>query len=149
MTDRSLPEPSEFVAVSGSIDSLSDAVRASQGDREAVKSLWAGMFGLERWFFIPRGTSPNFTPYVGVIEGVPSLCAFTSPQRSQEFAQSIGLPEEEWRMALGIPTDHVAAWCASYTSNGVARIIVDPGHSGFFLPLGQLEAVRAEFGLDT
>ena len=127
---------------SGTIDALSTAARAAGSDVDAQTLLWQAMFELERWYFVARGTTPDVAPLVGVVDGVPSLLAFTTGSRAREFALGNGSSEEEASQVLGVPTDSVLDLCDQFTTQGVERLVIDQGVLGFFAPLEQLRPIH-------
>jgi hypothetical protein len=124
------------------IDALSDAARAAGSDVDAQTTLWQAMFELERWYFVARGTLPDVAPLVGVVDGVPSLLAFTTGARARDFALGSGFSEEEASQVLGVPTAGVLDLCDQFTTQGVERLVIDQGVLGFFAPLGQLRPIH-------
>ena len=137
MTDTAPTDPA-------TIDALSDATRDSGGDLAAQTTLWSAMFGLEKWWFIARGTLPDVAPVVGVVDGVPSLLAFTSGARARECALAMGFAEEDAGQVLAVAPQSVLETTDHLMSQGVQRLVVDQGVLGFFAPLGQLRPI-AEF----
>ncbi|GAA4108335.1 hypothetical protein GCM10022415_00880 [Knoellia locipacati] len=127
-----------------SIDSLAEVVRTSGADVDAQSALWGAMFGLDKWWFIARGTLPDVSPVVGVVDGVPSLLAFTSGARARECALTMGFAEEKAGQALAVAPQSVLETTDHLMSQGVQRLVVDQGVLGFFAPLGQLRPI-AEF----
>ncbi|EAP96922.1 hypothetical protein JNB_19968 [Janibacter sp. HTCC2649] len=124
------------------IDALSDAARTAGSDVDAQTTLWQAMFELERWYFVARGTMPDVSPLVGVVDGVPSLLAFTTGARAREFALKSGFSEEEASQVLGVPTTGVLDLCDQFTTQGVERLVIDQGVLGFFAPLAQLRPIH-------
>lgn len=124
------------------IDALSDAARAAGSDVDAQTALWQAMFELEQWYFVARGTLPEVAPLVGVVDGVPSLLAFSTSLRAREFALGIGFSEEEASQVLGVPTNSVLDLCDQFATQGVERLVVDQGVLGFFAPLAQLRPIH-------
>lgn len=124
------------------IDALSDAARDSGGALGAQTALWRAMFGLERWYFVARGTPPEVGPLVGVVDEVPSLLAFTTGARAREFALANGFSEEQASHVLSVPSGGILDMCDQFTEHGVKRIVVDQGTSGFFAPLDQLRPIH-------
>lgn len=132
----SLPPPP------ASVDALSEAARAAGSDVEAQTTLWQAMFELDRWYFVARGTLPDVAPLVGVVDGVPSLLAFTTGGRARDFALANGFSEEEASQVLGVQTGGVLDLCDQFTTQGVERLVVDQGVLGFFAPLAQLRPIH-------
>ncbi|CAN7489894.1 hypothetical protein [Knoellia sp. LjRoot47] len=124
------------------IDALSDAVKASGGALGHQTALWRAMFGLERWFFVARGTMPEVGPLVGVVDEAPSLLAFTTGARARQFALDNGLPQEQAEQVLAVPSANVLAMCEQLADKGVKRVVVDQGTLGFFAPLDQLRPIH-------
>lgn len=124
------------------VDALSDAARAAGSDVDAQTALWQAMFELEQWYFVARGTMPDVGPLVGVVDGVPSLLAFTTGVRAREFALGNGFSEEEASQVLGVPTSAVLDLCDQFATQGVERLVVDQGALGFFAPLAQLRPIH-------
>lgn len=129
------PEPA-------TVDALSEAARAAGSDLDAQTTLWQAMFELDRWYFIARGAMPDVAPLVGVVDGVPSLLAFTTGARARDFALGNGFSEEEANEVLGVPTAGVLDLCDQLTTQGVERLVVDQGVLGFFAPLAQLRPIH-------
>jgi hypothetical protein len=127
----------------GSIDALSDAVRASGGALDAQTALWGAMFALEKWWFVARGVLPEVGPLVGTVDGVPSLLAFTSGARAGEFARANGFVEHDQSQVLAVPTVGILDMCDQFAAQGVQRIVVDQGTLGFFAPLAQLRPIHS------
>ncbi|MFC7491833.1 MULTISPECIES: hypothetical protein [unclassified Knoellia] len=124
------------------VDALSHAARAAGSDLDAQTALWQAMFELDQWYFVARGTLPDVAPLVGVVDGVPSLLAFTTGPRAREFALGNGFSEEEASQVLGVPTGSVLDLCEQFTAQGVDRLVVDQGVLGFFAPLPQLRPIH-------
>ncbi|WP_404383752.1 hypothetical protein LL946_00675 [Knoellia locipacati] len=124
------------------IDALSDAARASGGALGAQTALWRAMFGLEKWFFVARGTPPEVGPLVGLVDEVPSLLAFTTGTRAREFALANGLDEEQASRVLSVPSSGILDLCDQLAQHGVRRLVVDQGTLGFFAPLDQLRPIH-------
>lgn len=124
------------------VDALSHAARAAGSDVDAQTALWQAMFELDRWYFVARGTLPDVAPLVGVVDGAPSLLAFTTGARARDFALASGFTEEEAGQVLGVPTSNVLDLCDQFTTQGVERLVVDQGVLGFFAPLGQLRPIH-------
>ena len=124
------------------IDALSNAARAAGSDVDAQTTLWQAMFELEQWFFVARGTLPDVAPLVGVVDGVPSLLAFTTGARAREFALGNGVSEEAASQVRGVAPGGVLDLCDQFTTQGVERLVVDQGTLGFFAPLGQLRPIH-------
>lgn len=124
-----------------SIDELSERAHAA-GDVEAQSALWRAMFALDEWWFMATGGLPDGGPVVGVVDGVPSLMAFTSQERAREFALANGRSEEEAGQVIAIPGDLVLEMCDQLTHQGVARLVVDLGTTGFSAPLDQLRPMH-------
>ena len=125
-----------------SIDSLSDAVRASGGALDAQSALWGAVFSLEKWWFVARGVLPEVGPLVGTVDGVPSLLAFTSIARAGEFARAHGFVQDDEGQVLAVPTVGILDMCDQFAAQGVQRIVVDQGTLGFFAPLAQLRPIH-------
>lgn len=125
-----------------SVDALAEVVRTSGADLDAQTALWGAMFGLDRWWFITRGTLPDVTPVVGVVDGVPSLLAFTSGARARECALAMGFSEEEASQVLAAAPQSVLETSDHLVSQGVQRLVVDQGVLGFFAPLAQLRPIH-------
>ena len=132
----SLPPPP------ASVDALSEAARAAGSDVEAQTTLWQAMFELDRWYFVARGTLPDVAPLVGVVDGVPSLLAFTTGGRARDFALANGFSEEEASQVRGVQPGGVLDLCDQFTPPGVERLVVDQGVLGFFAPLAQLRPIH-------
>ena len=124
------------------IDALSHAVRESGGALGPQTALWRAMFGLERWFFVARGTMPDVGPLVGTVDDVPSLLAFTTGTRAREFALANGFTQEQAGQVLAVPGDNVLAMCDQFAEHGVRRVVVDQGVLGFFAPIEQLRPIH-------
>lgn len=124
------------------IDALSNAARDSGGALGAQTALWRAMFGLEKWFFVARGTPPEVGPLVGVVDEVPSLLAFTTGVRAREFALANGFSEEEASRVLSVPSNGILDLCEQLAEHGVKRLVVDQGTLGFFAPLDQLRPIH-------
>lgn len=124
------------------IDALAEAVRTSGADLDAQNALWGAMFDLDKWWFIARGTLPDVTPVVGVVDGIPSLLAFTTGARARECALAMGFSEEEAGQVLAIAPQNVLDTADHLVSQGVQRMVVDQGLLGFFAPLAQLGPIH-------
>lgn len=124
------------------IDALAEAVRASGSDLDAQNALWRAMFDLDKWWFIARGTLPDVTPVVGVVDGMPSLLAFTTGARARECALAMGFSDEEAGQVLAIAPHNVLETADHLVSQGVERLVVDQGVLGFFAPLVQLGPIH-------
>lgn len=124
------------------IDALSHTVRESGGALGPQTALWRAMFGLERWFFVARGSMPDVGPLVGTVDEVPCLLAFTTGARAREFALANGFSEEQANQVLAVPSDNILAMCDQLAEHGVKRVVVDQGVLGFFAPLEQLRPIH-------
>lgn len=116
------------------IDALSDAVKASGGALGHQTALWRAMFGLERWFFVARGTMPEVGPLVGVVDEAPSLLAFTTGARARQFALDNGLPQEQAEQVLAVPSANVLAMCEQARRQGRQAGRRRPGDPGLLRP---------------
>lgn len=137
MTDASQPR---------SIDELAEVVRTAGADVQAQSALWGAVFALEKWWFIARGTMPDVSPVVASVDGVPSLLAFTEGSRARECALQMGFSEEEAGQVLAIPPQSVLETVDHLVAQGVQRLVIDQGVTGFFAPLTQLRAIHDFIG---
>ncbi|PFG19476.1 hypothetical protein [Serinibacter salmoneus] len=114
------------------------------GNAESVAQLaaWQDAFGLEKWFFIARGSDEEPTPFAMQIEERGVVATFTSPERAVAFAAASGLPEEEGRRLLAVPVDRVTDLLMGYMESGVDTLVLDPGTQDAALLLAALPHVK-------
>ncbi|KGN31964.1 hypothetical protein N802_19310 [Knoellia sinensis KCTC 19936] len=123
------------------IDELSNRARAA-GDVSAQSDLWRAMFALDEWYFMASGGLPDGGPVVGIVDGVPSLLAFTTAGRARACGLANGKTEEDANQVLSVPREHFLDMCDQLAHQGVERLVVDQGTLGFFAPLDQLRAMH-------
>lgn len=138
-----LPDAGSQRSLSEDIDRLSAAAEhAGPSDVELHDALWSAVHGLEYWFFIPRGEPPVVQPMAIVLEQGPMLLAFTSLERAREAATRMGIPAEQTRRMLAMPSAGVVGLADDYAQMGLYGVMFDSGWSGFFAPVADLRAIR-------
>lgn len=129
------------------VDELAASARATPGDAAAQSALWEAVFGLQHWYFVPRG--PSQTPLAVKHDAGPTLVAFTSAARASAFAARLPedetVPAEERAAAptvVAVPTDAVVGYVESLVEAGVAMLHVDPSNGAFSVAASSLRAVH-------
>lgn len=124
------------------IDALSRAWREDLGSEERQSALWREVFGLDTWFFIPRGNLEMPNPLALEFAEGPAVLAFTTTDRARAAGQAIGLPEEENQHVLGVPMPNAIDWLAGFAASGVQAAVFDYPSQGYTCQLANLMPIR-------
>lgn len=120
---------------------LERAVRAAPaGDPTAEIALWRYVAGLDRWYFIARGSAEQPRPYAIAARQGPMICVYSSAERAEEAARGFGMegPVPTFTVPLPAALDYVAA----FSQSGVFGVTVDHPRLGHFVPLGNLALLK-------
>lgn len=123
------------------IDLLAASARAHVTDVPTQAALWQAVFGLEHWFFIPRGEGAQMKPYAEQTVSGPAIIAFTTPQRAKAYADARDLGETD--KLLGIPPVAGIGALEQFTGAGIQIVHFDPQHASFFAPVDKLREMHA------
>lgn len=111
---------------------------------------WRAAFGLERWFFIARGSGQQVTPFAVDADGAGTICVFTSPEGASRFGVSMGLSEQEAGYLMAVPSTGAVDYLVQFAADGVSTLVLDPGTGDAAVMLAALphvqELARSEQG---
>lgn len=128
------------------LDRLNEAVRAAPaGDTSAQIALWRHVTGLERWFFIARGSAEQPRPYGVAAEQGPMICLYSSAERANEAARALGLVEKEGDSVplFAVPMPAAIDYVAAFAQAGVFGVTLDHPRVGHFIPLANLGLLKS------
>jgi len=128
------------------LDRLDGVVKAAPaGDTTAQIALWRQVTGLEHWFFIARGTADRPRPYAVASEQGPMVCLYSSVERANDAARSLGLVDQEGGAAplFGVPMPAAIDYVASLGQAGVVGVTLDHPRIGQYIPLANLGLLKS------
>lgn len=118
-----------------SISQLMEA--AARGESGSMSPLWSETYRCDQWCFVSRAPigATTFQPFCGVVDGHPTVFAFTDDNRACEFARKQQLMVEDMVPILAIARDTAIAQVLGLQSSGVERIQFN---DAYFAPLSNL-----------
>jgi len=123
------------------LDNLVTALK-TQNSRESMTALWRYTLAMDEWYFIARGEMPDVKPFVGVVEGAPSLMAFTDTDYANAFGRSQNLIDADNNVSvLSIPTEGFLDYAETLVERGIENLIFNAGVHDYFQPLQNLRAI--------
>lgn len=125
------------------VDARIAALTAGAPDAEI--DLWRAVVRLPQWFFIARGEADNPRPYGVAFDAGPVICLYSSAERANEAAASLGLIEEGGSTALlAVPLPAALDWMQSFAAAGVFGVALDHPQVGHYIPLPNLAFLQRE-----
>ena len=123
------------------LDVAGEASRRAPADRDAQEKLWRAVLGLDRWFFLARGSDDQPTPFATNTDDGAVLFAFSTEERAHAAGVEFGMTEEEARRMLVVPLPGAAVWVAAFAESGVDALVFDAPINGAMTPLTNLAAM--------
>jgi hypothetical protein len=125
--------------------SLANTARRSP-TKENLDALWAAMFQLSHWTFIPvPGMSGMFSPYVGVVGNQQWVMTFTDAQQAANYAVAARIAMPGAAPLLQLAPRAAAVHVPGMRAMNVLGVLVNPGPEAFYTPFEQLRLMVDRF----
>lgn len=114
--------------------------------KENLDALWAAMFSLSHWHFIPvPGAAGQFSPYVGIVGNQRWVMTFTDAALSAHYAVAARIAMPGLAPVMSLAPRAAAVHLPGLRVMTVLGVLVNPGPDAFYTPFENMNQMVDKF----